>query len=182
MVLIAMRWIRFASRICVWLASLLVVVMIAHVFLEVASRLILRRPIPGTIEAVSYFYMVGVTFLPLGMVQLARENITVDLIDNVLPPKGRRFVEAVSVLITFGVVAVVAWASFEMAVRQTGHGEATLVAQYNVLIWPARWLLAAGLVVFFFACLVQFIDLLTGRNTMDDLKAADADHSKNEAL
>ena len=161
----AMRWIRLASRLCLWLAALLVVLMIIHVCLEVVSRTLLRRPLPGTIETVSYYYMVGIAFLPLGMVQLLRENITVDLIDNVLTKGGRRWVDAFSVLMTFLVVALVAWASLDMAVRQTGHGEATLVAQYDMPVWPARWLLVAGIAVFFLACLIQLFGFFAEKPT-----------------
>ena len=45
------------------ISGLLLLVMMLHVTLDVALKYLLNQPVPGTLEVVSYYYMVGTVFL-----------------------------------------------------------------------------------------------------------------------
>ena len=78
--------------------------MMGHVVLDVFLKFAFNAPLIGTLETVSYYYMVGAVFLPLGAVELKKEHVHVDLfiqffftsfkVDHSLhcePPRNRLF-------------------------------------------------------------------------------------------
>lgn len=141
------------------------VLMCLHVAAEILSRSFLGRPLVGTIEAVSFFYMIIVSFLPLAFVQMQRAHISVDLLSNVLPPWVLRLMNLIANIITLGVVSIVSWAAYTMAVRQTGFGESTRAGMYSLPIWPSRWVVVAGFSVMALVLAVQIYATLMGKRS-----------------
>ena len=74
----------FTDRL-VSLASLFLLVMMLHVCADVALKYLMSRPIEGTLEIVSYYYMVAAVFLPLAFVELTRSAVAVDLFFIMMP-------------------------------------------------------------------------------------------------
>lgn len=146
-------------------ASICAVVMCLHVSAEILSRSFLGRPLVGTIEVVAFFYMVIVSFLPLAFVQMQRAHISVDVLANILPVWLLRFIDLIANIVTLGVVAIVSWAAYTMAVRQTGFGESTRAGLFSLPIWPSRWVVVAGFSIMALVLAIQIYATLMGKRS-----------------
>ena len=71
--------IRIFSNILLAISIVCLIFMMGHVVLDVFMKITFNSPIIGTLETVSYYYMVGAVFLPLAVVELKKENVHVDL-------------------------------------------------------------------------------------------------------
>ncbi len=121
-----------------------IVLMMLHVVLDVAAKFLLNLPLPGTIEIVSAYYMVGVLFLPLGYVARENEHIYVELFTQKLSPRNLRRLEAAIGLVGGLSMAGVAWLTGLEAAARTASGERWETAASLIQVWPSRWILPVG--------------------------------------
>ena len=120
-------------------------IMVIITILDVLSRHLLHRPIPGVIE-LNEVLMVGIVFLGLGMAQKEKSHIRAELFVSRLPPKLRRLFDILALVFStcFWVVLLSqalprAWESY-----LTGEYREGLI---KFPVWPARWALAIGLLI-----------------------------------
>lgn len=128
-------------------------IMVIITILDVLSRHLLHRPIPGVIE-LNEVFMVGIVFLGLGMAQKEKSHIRAELFVSRMPPKLRRIFDLFALIFStcFWVILLTqalpkAWGSY-----LTGEYREGLI---KFPIWPARWALAIGLLII---CLQLFRD------------------------
>lgn len=131
------------SKLLLGFAALAVIVMVAHVTLDVLGRTLLSRPIRGTTEIVSFYYMVAAVCLPLAYVELRDEHITVDLLYMAMPLWLRKTVFVFSCLVTAGFFALFAYHSWNMAMRAMASREVVMGGTF-IQIWPSRMFLPVG--------------------------------------
>ncbi|HCP81835.1 MAG TPA: TRAP transporter small permease, partial [Octadecabacter sp.] len=84
------------SQVLMAIAIALAAVMMLHVTLDVILSQFIAEPMPMTVDLVSFYYMVGLVFLPLAFVETKNEHIDVDLIHAVLPKGGKMSLDLVS--------------------------------------------------------------------------------------
>ena len=78
-------WLATAiSRGLAFVGALCVVLMMSQITIDVVLRNVFRLSIPVTVETVSYYYMVGIAFLPLALVEMKSEMISVELVEFAL--------------------------------------------------------------------------------------------------
>lgn len=118
--------------------------MMMHVSVDVLGRLIFKYPIPGTLEVVTYLYMVAVVFLPLAMVQRTRQQIIVELFSQLLPKRTLALLDGSMGLLGFGFMLLLTWFSGHDAYAQTLIRETAPSELNPVPIWPARWFVTMG--------------------------------------
>ena len=128
-----------------YLAMFLAFLMALHVSAEIVMRRFFHYPLPGTIEIVSYFYMVAVSFLPLGYAQAANEHVSADAFVTVIPRPLRPYTDWLGKALSVIVCLVLLWATTEMAIQQTRLGEAVQSAYFDIPVWWTRWLVPLGL-------------------------------------
>lgn len=151
-----------ARWICYFAAAALVA-MCLHITAEVFSRLFMRRSLPATIEIVSFYYMVIVTFLPLAYVQLKDEHIKVDILYVLLPGKLRAAVHLFSGLVTMAMLGVFGAAMVRVAWRKTQIGELVDTGFFDLPLGPARWLVPIGLAAMLLMLIAQLVAFVSGR-------------------
>ena len=118
--------------------------MMLHVVVDVIFRAFLHVALPGTIEVVSYYYMVIAVLLPLPMVQRHYAHIRVTLFTEWLSPRAAARMDGL-VFAVFAVAAIgVAVITAGVALEKTHIGEAIVTPDGHVLIWPSRWILPAS--------------------------------------
>lgn len=126
------RGLAILAGIATFLVMMLVVV-------DVTLRF-LGGGVPGTLEIVTYYLMLVVAFLALGRVEQNNGMITVDaLYDNLASP-GRRWVMALSTLVSALVYGGLAYASMEEALKQYGIGAYAMTLTFKLVIWPAYFI------------------------------------------
>ena len=154
-----------AARMLVRLGCVLVGLMALHVVLDVGGRYIFNAPLPGTVEMVSHYYMVGVIFLPLAYVQSRRGHFVAEIFTQRMPPLVVAVLEAVVTLVTALLLAFLAWRTAAYALEFTQARESVQTAYFTIPTWPSRWLVPLGLGLMALYALVQALLALAGRTT-----------------
>lgn len=127
-----------------FLTGIFLTLMMLHVSADVVMKYLFNAPIIGTLETVSYYYMVSIVFLPLAMIELRQEHVVVDLL-------FRRFSKSLQIavylfgaalaLIYFGMLT---YQTFLDAMKASAEKE-TVMANFLFYVWPSRWGLPIGI-------------------------------------
>ncbi|MFN4099860.1 MAG: TRAP transporter small permease, partial [Pararhodobacter sp.] len=121
-------------------------------------RNLFNTPIPATYEVVTHYYMVSLAFIPLAWVEKSGAMVSVEVIDGLLSPRVLAISNRIVSLITMLVYGVLAYVTFQVAVRNSTIGSYLLANNIRVLTWPAYWIPPLG---FGLATLVTFIRLVS---------------------
>jgi TRAP-type C4-dicarboxylate transport system permease small subunit len=161
--------VRRLSNIGVWVAGLTTIAMMIHITVDSVLRLF-NVPIKGTIEIVSAYYMVAAVFLPIAIVELYRESISVDTVYQYLSHK----LKFVSMVVVFAASAIVylmlAWTSWGDSVRSFQANE-VVMGTVPIIIWPSRFLMPVSLLLAGAVCLWHLWRLLTSTQAREELMA-----------
>jgi TRAP-type C4-dicarboxylate transport system permease small subunit len=133
------RLVGCASGWLVYLAMVAMVLLMLHVVVDVSGRYVFNHPFPGTLESVTYYYMVMVTALPFAYVTRRQGQIAVEMFTGWLPPRWICFFEAIAGLLTLAYVVVMAWKIGQEAVVMTEIGEVHDAGTMQFVTWPSRW-------------------------------------------
>jgi TRAP-type C4-dicarboxylate transport system permease small subunit len=130
-----------------WLAILAGFLMMAHVSVDVIGRTVFNRPLTGTSEIVTYWYMVTVAYLPWMWLARNDGHIKVDFFVRMLPETTAFWLDVVVRLGLVAYLALFTWQTWLQAIRQTERGEIQQAGTIYLPVWPTRWLLplAGGL-------------------------------------
>ena len=140
-----MRILRIAASVLAAIGGVCTILMMLQIVADVMSRWMFGKPISGTMEMVSIYYLVPLTFLPLGAIQLADRHIAVDLFIQFIPPVLRRPLAVAMTALALAFTVWLAWVSFEEAVGSHAIGEVIETAASVMIIWPSRFILAFGI-------------------------------------
>lgn len=152
-----------ATRWAAVLGGLAAVAMMVHITADVVLRMFLMQPLQNTMEISSYYYMVGTVFLPLAYVDWLRESITVDVFFGFFPQWLRFFAVVLTLagmVLAYGGFTILSFqdALVFMARREIAMGSG------NVAIWPARFILTAGLCAATLVSAWQLFLFVSGRD------------------
>lgn len=131
--------------------------MMLHVTLDVSLRYLFNAPVIGTLETVSYYYMIIAVFLPLAYIERQGEHIRVDLFVQFLPRWLQLALYLLACLLGLIFFGLLTYQSFLDALRSTERLE-TIMSNFLFYIWPSRWALPLG---FGAICLSLVANLLT---------------------
>lgn len=130
-----------------WLACFAGFLMMAHITIDVIGRVVFNHPFQGTIEVVSAYYMVAVSFLPLAYISRHEGQIIVELFTRAIPPRAMFRLEVMVNVVTFAYLSMFAWKTTEAAIERSSRGEMWETAAGFLDVWPSRWLLPVGIFV-----------------------------------
>jgi TRAP-type C4-dicarboxylate transport system permease small subunit len=137
------RTLWWCSRALSIVAVLALTLLLIQTVADVAMRAITGGPIQGNLEIMSAYHMVLLTFLPLGLLEMRREHITVDLMVRAFGPTARRVIETVAYLIAAGFYALMLYRTGHVALDAWSVGELLMTAVI-VPIWPVKFVLPLG--------------------------------------
>lgn len=141
---------RFLTRV----AAILLVAMVAINVVDVGLRSGLNAPIFGTYEIVELF-LAAVAFLAIPEAFFRGQHITIELIDQVIPPRAVEFLKMTGLAASVAFLGLLAFHMIEPAVEFVEFNEVTVDLQYPV-IWKAGFVLA-GIAFSFVAVLAIFV-------------------------
>lgn len=151
---------RFA-RLQLAIAAFSVLAILLAISLDVVLRTTLSAPLTGTMEVVSFYFMIPVVFLPIMMLEVRGEHIDTDLFYRFFPVAAKRLSVIVSGLLSVGIYGLLTYITFEQAVSSTARGEVAMGV--NLMpVWPVRWILPLA-----FASSTAVAFALTIRNLKD---------------
>lgn len=140
---------RFAtalSRGMVAIAGFSIVAMLVLVAGDVISRAVLNIAIPGIDTVVAAYLMVATIFLPLAMLEMLEENISVDILRDHVPDVVKDIFDVIGRLLTTILYGLLAWLYVHVALESFEIRE-FVTGTWDVPIWPARIIMPIGLLV-----------------------------------
>lgn len=161
------RAIDAMSWIAGLVASLAVVAMMLHVTGAVVLRVGFHAPATGTIEIVSYFYMVAAIYLGIFVAAWRNVHIRVDVIAGLFPRAVQRITDLLAEVITVVFFVFFAWGLWRTALQKTAQHEAVDAVFAHLTIWPSRWLAVVGLSLAVLAAAWRLVRMLAHRHVDD---------------
>ena len=135
------RSLHQAGEATLLVGALALFAMMLHITADVLAKLGWNSPIIGTLEIVTYIYMVACTFLPLAHVMLSRSMIIVEAFTTKLSQPAVLRLDSLVGLLTFAYFAMIAVMSGRHAIGKTVIGEVQDATYFELPIWPMRWIL-----------------------------------------
>lgn len=132
-------------------------------FLSVVSRYLFNWPLPDSYDVTRLLHGVAI-FWGLALAARHDDNITLDLLWEVLRDRGRAVLGVFSGLITAAFFVALAWKTGEQVLRVVGSGEET--AELRLAVWPfylVAWIGLIGAVAFTLARVWGDMAVLLGR-------------------
>ncbi|MCE8025760.1 TRAP transporter small permease [Billgrantia aerodenitrificans] len=155
----------WVAKLALTLAALFLLLMALHVTLDVALRYLLGKSFPGTLEVVSFYYMVAVVFLPLAYVELKREHISVDVLVGRLPASLQLILYLFACSLGLLYFGMLCYQSYLDAMRATTRME-TAMANFRFYLWPSRWALPVGFGAMMLAIFANMLKALRLRQAL----------------
>lgn len=138
-------------------------VMMVHITAEVILRSAFNITIPGTLEFVSFYYMVIAVFTGLALVALLNEQVIVEVFLNWMPRSALLIVDGLAAILGAAYAFVLTYGGWLEAKSALKYGEMVPVRGFDVPIWPSRWVAVIGLGLIVLASLAHAIALLRGK-------------------
>lgn len=156
------RWLNIGG---LTLSGLAMLVMMLHITLDVGIRYFFNGQIVGTLEVVSFYYMVILVFLALGYVENHSENIRVDLFAQMMPQRAQFALYILACLAGLVFFGMLFWQTLHDAISATRRGEDAM-SNFTFIIWPARWALPLGFAGVFLATVSNLLKSVTRRQAL----------------
>jgi TRAP-type C4-dicarboxylate transport system permease small subunit len=155
-----MKIIYTLSRLLGYVAMFLLTLMMLLTVADVSGRYLSdwfswAAPITGTTE-ISEFMLVTVFFPSLAWCALARKHVRVEIVINYFSSRGRAIVSCITLLLSLGIYAIMAWRSF-LEAMQVNKQTSLLQLPFT----PFYWIFAVGIAIFCLAIAVLIIEGIT---------------------
>jgi len=146
---------RLANLLMI-ISIILAAAMMLHVSLDVILSQFIAEPLPGTVEIVSGYYMVGLVFLPLAFVELKNEHIHVDVLHSLLPARGKTILDVLALALSTIYLALMTYRTWFDALEKYEVGEYSM-GMFSVALWPGRFFVPIGCAILTVALLLKLI-------------------------
>ncbi len=150
------------SKVSGALAAVALVVMTLHIGAEVIGRKFFGGGFPGTLDIISYWWMPTIALLGLSYSELLREHPRVTLSLPAVGTVRRRVADVFAVLVSMLVCWMLLQFSITGAQESYDIGEKA-ISTIDVLIWPAKFMVVVGLVLYLLQSLVSLLLAFAGQ-------------------
>lgn len=158
------RLVRLINLAFLSASGVFIVLMMLHITLDVVLRNA-GIAVQGSLEIVSFYYMVCLVFLPMGYVELHNEHIRVDLFVQMMPRMVQLALYVLACLLALVFFGMLGWQTLLDALKSTRAAE-TAMANFTFYIWPARWALPVGFAGLCLAALSNLLRALAERRAL----------------
>ncbi len=120
-------------------AATVLMALMAMTFTDVVLRYLFGRPLSGAFE-LTELAMLVLIFAGLPLVSSADEHVTMDFIDRLLGPNGRRWLARATQAVTAAAMLLLAWLIWVKAGKVSAYGDTTDVL--GILVGPFVYFMA----------------------------------------
>ena len=126
---------------------------------DVAGRYLFSKPIPGGIE-MSEFMLAIFGILGMAYTHQSGGNVKVTMLTSALPPNLARLTEILTSLLSFQIIAMLAWYGVVSGIEEFHAG--TTTDTLGIPIYPLYFLLSAGAGLLCLELVVNLIESIRG--------------------
>lgn len=162
--------IQWPSNTLAYFGGVFIVLMMGQIVADVVGRELFGLPIDGTLEIVSFYYMVAVTFFPLAFVSHGEGHITVELFTRFLPRRQLAGLEVAVGLACLGFVVLFVYQTWLAALDSFESNEMWETSDDLITVWPSRFALPIGAAlmgIYLIYRIVDDVQIARGRRTGD---------------
>lgn len=164
------RFIKRVERLFDCVTALLMLLIMMIVVIDVTLRYLFNSPLIWAYDMISLYLMAGVFFLAISSTYAAHKHIGLDILVQRFSPKGRRYAEILTSVVSLPLFFLICVVGAERAYSNWTNGD----AMAGLIAWPT-WIAAAlvplgiGLLTLrmTFRLVGQIISLATGRNVAE---------------
>ena len=146
------RAINYAGAFFLFMLMLFVVV-------HVIGRYLFNFPVPGAVELIQ-FLMTFVVFLGFGYCAVQRGNVSVDLLVARLPRRIQAIIDAITCLLSIGIVSLITWQGAVQAKSLWYSGQVSGVL--HISHFPFLIVLVLGCAEFALVLVADFFEFVKG--------------------
>jgi TRAP-type C4-dicarboxylate transport system permease small subunit len=139
-----MRWLEIPINLLLWVALIAGFLMMMHVGADVTGRTAFNRPLHGTTEIVSGWYMVAICYLPWAWLARNDNHLVAGVFERIGTRWFGYWVEVAVKVLLLVYVSVFTWHTTLRALQQTAVGEVWQAGGDFIPVWPSRWMLPVG--------------------------------------
>lgn len=136
--------INVVTAISTFLAMIALFAMMLLITCDVTLNKLADRPITGTIELTTYYFMVLVVFFTIPYIEKQQAHISADFIVVRFRESYRNMFNILGKLLTILFYSLLAYGAILQAIKSTRSLE-TVMSNFTFYIWPARWGVVLGL-------------------------------------
>ncbi|ARQ00862.1 TRAP transporter small permease [Pseudorhodoplanes sinuspersici] len=161
-----LKWLEWPIQIFLWIALIAGFLMMLQVSADVTGRTFFGRPIEGTTEIVSAYYMVIVTYLPWAYLARNDSHISVDIFTRLMPKPVAHWLDVVVKILVVAYLALFVYQTGSQAIGQTRIHEVWQAGTTFLPVWPSRWVppVASGLMLLYLVLKI-IDDIIKGPQT-----------------
>ena len=152
------RLVGYAGGGLAFVAAVAMVMLMLHIVVDVTGRYVFNSPLPGTLETVTFYYMVTVTALPFAYVTRHQGQITVEMFTSWMPRRWTGLLDAAAGTLMLVYVCALAWKIGQEAVEMTRIGEVHDAGTTQFTTWPSRWIPAIAFGVMACAVALRIVE------------------------
>ncbi|WP_375001683.1 TRAP transporter small permease subunit [Aeromicrobium sp. CTD01-1L150] len=134
--------------------------MMLHVVADTVLRTV-GRPLPSTMDIVSYWWLVLIAFMGLAGAERADAHLRAPVLFERVIPAHRRHWSIVAVVLAVGVTSVIAFLTLLDALEAAEIREVT--GAVRTVVWPLRFVVPLGLTFYALQLLLRGVDVLRPR-------------------
>ena len=133
-----LRWLEWPIQLLLWIALLAGFLMMLHVSADVTGRSFFGRPLEGTTEIVSAYYMVIVAYLPWAYLARNDTHISVDILTQLMPVKVAFWLDIAVKILVVVYLSLFIYQTGSQAIGQTRIHEVWQAGTIFIPVWPSR--------------------------------------------
>jgi TRAP-type C4-dicarboxylate transport system permease small subunit len=144
-------------------------VLVLNIVIDVIGRTVFNTSLPGTLDLVTFWWMPVVALLPLGLSELRKEHVSVDILAEKVSGRHRGAIEVFGCTLAIVVVGALTYFTLDTTVGKIEIDEAAVSSTW-LPIWPIRILALLALVTFVLQLLItlrQALRRATGADVRD---------------
>lgn len=158
------------SRLGANVATCALFIIMASATLDVASRNLGGRSVPGVVESAEILLVIG-AFLGLAYAQRIKAHVATSIITELFPAPFARFMRVVGLFIVAFYIGLATWVSADRAVASVQSGEVRF-GLIEIPQWPARAAIALGFALLLIEVLRDTVRTIRGQRASDSVSGA----------
>lgn len=153
-----LKWLEWPIQLFLWIALIAGFLMMLHVSADVTGRYFFGKPVEGTTEIVSAYYMVIVAYLPWAYLARNDTHIAVDIFTRLLPRSLAHWLDVLVKVVVCLYLYVLISQTGSQAINQTRIHEVWQAGTTFIPVWPSRWLPPVAALLMLIYLVVKIID------------------------
>jgi TRAP-type C4-dicarboxylate transport system permease small subunit len=168
-----------AEKIGSFIGAVFMFAIMIVVFGDVVMRYVFNSPFSWAYDLIALYLMAGVFFLVLSEAYTSNAHVSVDILQQRLPPAGIRMSELVTCVVGVAVFALITWLGWQRAV-ESYYAADVMAGAIPWPMWPSLGLVPLGAGLLTLRLALHFaghlLSLVTGR----DFIPLPASHASSE--